>query len=380
MFDTIVTGLGAVGSAAAFRLASRGNRVLGLDRFSPPHALGSSHGKSRIIREAYFENPLYVPLVQRSYECWAEVETLSGRQLYTRTGGLMIGPPDGAVVGGARASALAHGLPFEELSAAELQHRVPAFHPDPGTVAIWEPRAGILAPEAAIEVHLTLARAAGAELRFDEPMLKWSAAGDQVEVTTSRGTVRAAQLVIAAGAWARDLLSDLALPLTVERNVVYWFDPAQPTKSFNPERFPIFIHEFAPGRAWYGFPDAGDGVKVALHHQGESTHPDSLRRTVADDEIAFVRALLARHVPEANGPLRETTVCMYTNTPDEHFIIDRHPAHPAIIIASPCSGHGFKFSSAVGEVIADLATGRTSRFDLRPFGLSRLRRTGVGLA
>jgi sarcosine oxidase len=378
MFDTIVAGLGAVGSAAAFRLASRGNRVLGLDRFSPPHALGSSHGKTRIIREAYFEDPLYVPLVQRSYECWAEVEALAGRPLYTRTGGLMIGPPEGAVVGGARSSALAHGLPFEELTAAELRRRVPAFHPDDGTVAIWEPRAGILAPEAAIEAHLALARRSGAELRFDEPMLAWAGTGDQIEVTTTRGVVRASRLVIAAGAWARDLLSDLALPLVVERNVVYWFDPAQPTRSFDPARFPIFIHEFAQGRAWYGFPDVGDGVKVALHHQGEATHPDSVRRTVAADEIAFVRSLLARYVPQANGALRETTVCMYTNTPDEHFIIDRHPVHSGVIIASPCSGHGFKFSSAIGEVIADLVTGRGSRFDLRPFGLSRLRRKEAG--
>ncbi|HVT39193.1 MAG TPA: N-methyl-L-tryptophan oxidase [Gemmatimonadaceae bacterium] len=380
MFDTIVAGLGAVGSAAAFRLASRGNRVLDLDRFAPPHALGSSHGKSRIIREAYFENPLYVPLVQRSYECWTEIEALAGRQLYTRTGGLMIGPPDGTVVAGARSSALTHDLPFEKLSAKELQLRVPAFRPSAGTVAIWEPRAGILAPEAAIEAHLALARASGAELRFDEPMLSWRATRDQVEVATPKGTVRAGELVIAAGAWARDLLSDLALPLTVERNVVYWFNPASPTQSFSPERFPIFIHEFAPGRAWYGFPDVGDGVKVALHHQGESTHPDSVRRTVGDEEIAVLRALLERYIPEANGPLRETAICMYTNTPDEHFIIDRHPAYPQILVASPCSGHGFKFASAIGEVIADLVTGRTSRFDLRPFSLSRLRRAGAGSA
>jgi sarcosine oxidase len=372
MYDCILAGLGAVGSSAAFHLASRGSRVLGLDRFAPPHALGSSHGKSRIIREAYFENPLYVPLVRRAYECWAALEAESGRSVFTRTGGLMVGPPESSVVAGARASAIAHALPYDEIAAGELRRRIPAFHPGDGDVAIWEPRAGILAPETAIETHLSLAHARGAEIRFNEAMLGWAATDDGVDVTTPRGTFHAARLVIAAGSWLRDLVPELTLPLAVERNVVYWFDPAQPTASFAPDRFPIFIHEFAPGRAWYGFPDVGDGVKVALHHQGEITDPDTVRRTVGDDEIGFVRSLLARFLPGANGSLRETTVCLYTNTPDDHFILDRHPVHASVVIASPCSGHGFKFSSAIGEVIADLVTDRPPQFDLQPFRIGRL--------
>ena len=360
-----------MGSAAAFHLARRGNRVLGLDRYSPPHTLGSSHGKSRIIREAYFENPLYVPLVQRAYECWSELEALSGRRLFTRTGGMMIGPPAGAVVNGARASAIAHGLPYDELSAEDLHRRVHAFHPDADSVAIWEPRAGIIAPEAAVETHLSLARARGAELRFDEPMIGWSAVDGGIEVSTATGIIRARRLVIAVGAWASDVLRELVLPLTVERNAVFWFDQKRPTDAFAPDRFPIFIHEYAPGRMWYGFPDVGDGIKVALHHQGEAAHPDAPRRMVADDEVSRIRSLVDRFIPAANGSLRETAVCLYTNTPDDHFIIDRHPSQSDVIIASPCSGHGFKFSSAVGEVIADLAMDRSSRFDLRPFAINR---------
>lgn len=360
-----------MGSAAAFHLARRGCTVLGFDRFTPPHAFGSSHGKSRIIREAYFEHPLYVPLVQRAYECWAEVEALSGRALFTRTGGLMIGATDGAVVGGARRSALAHRLAFEELSSFALRQRVSAFRADDDSVAIWEPRAGILAPEAAIDAHLALARAHGAELRSDEPVLSWAPEGEGVEVRTRKGTVRAGRLVIAAGAWAHELSPELALPLTVERNAVYWFSPARRAPSFGPTRFPVFIHELAPGRAWYGFPDVGDGVKVALHHQGELATADAVRRTVSPNEIAAVRALLERYLPDANGDLLATSVCLYTNTPDEHFILGAHPGHPAVLIASPCSGHGFKFSSAIGEAIADLVVDGKCRFDLRPFRVGR---------
>ncbi|HEX7119890.1 MAG TPA: N-methyl-L-tryptophan oxidase [Longimicrobiales bacterium] len=397
-YDVIVVGLGAMGSAAAYRLARRGVRVLGLDRWSPPHTHGSSHGRSRIIREAYFEHPLYVPLVQRAYACWAEIEALSGRRIYRRTGGLMLGAPDGAVVAGARRSALEHGLPFEELSADEVRRRFPAWRPPEDAVGIFEPRAGMLDPEAAIEAHLGLARREGAVLRFDEPVVSWTAAGDGVEATTPRGTYRAARLVLAVGAWTPGLLPGLDLPLAVERNVVCWFDPPRRTAGeasrpgmdaaaaratglaphaahlFAPERFPVFIHELTPGLAWYGFPDTGDGVKAAIHHGGEVVEPEAVRRRVTDDDVARIRTLLRAHLPAADGPLREATVCLYTNAPDDHFLIDRHPEHAAVVIASPCSGHGFKFAAAIGEVIAELALDGRSRFDLSPFRIERLRR------
>ncbi len=258
-----------MGSSTAYQLALRGQKVLGIDQFTPPHAFGSSHGKSRIIREAYFEDPLYVPLVKRAYNGWAELQARSGKRVLTRTGGLMVGAPNGTVVAGARASAVEHRLPFEELTVSELRSRFPALHAPDDAVAIWEPRAGVLDPEAAIEAQLSLARASNAELRFGEKVTKWRATDSGVEVMTVSGTYSAARLVISAGAWVGELVPELALQLTVERNAVYWFDPLKPNE-FTPNKFPIFIHEYAPGRTWYGFADFGDGVKVALHHQGKS--------------------------------------------------------------------------------------------------------------
>ncbi len=370
MFDVIVLGLGAMGSSTVYQLALRGQKVLGIDQFTPPHAFGSSHGKSRIIREAYFEDPLYVPLVKRAYNDWAELQARSGKRVLTRTGGLMIGAPDGIVVSGARASAVEHNLPYEELSASQLRARFPALRPTDDTVAIWEPRAGVLDPETAIEAQLSVARAARAELKFGEKVTKWRATADGVEVTTWSGVYTAARLVISAGSWTSGLLPDLQLPLTVERQAIFWFDPLKP-EPFTPNNFPIFIHEYAPGKTWYGFADFGDGVKAALHHQGETTTPQTVRRAVNDSEVTVVRDLLAKYIPDANGPLRSATVCLYTNSPDENFILDTHPEHPAVFIASPCSGHGFKFSIAIGELIADDLMGEKPRFDLTPFRIGR---------
>jgi sarcosine oxidase len=371
--DVIIVGLGAMGSAAAYHLSGRHARVLGIDRFAPPHDRGSSHGKSRIIREAYFEHPLYVPIVQRAYECWRELEQVSGRHVLRQTGGLMLGQSDGSVVAGALASARQHGLPHEELTASDVSRRVPAFCLPPEQCGVWEPRAGMLEPEAAIAAHLSVAQARGAELRLNEPVLSWSAFSDGVAVTTTEGTYTARHLILSAGAWISQLLPELTRPLVVERNVLYWFRPRRNPERFGPDAFPIFIAEYDPGHFWYGFPDVGDGLKVALHHDGEHTTADTVRRDVDADEIAAVRSLLQRFLPDANGDLLETAVCLYTNAPDDHFIIDRHPDHPAVVIASPCSGHGFKFSSTIGEILADLVTAGRSRFDLSPFAITRFR-------
>ncbi len=371
MYDVIIAGLGAMGSVTLYTVASRGHRALGLDRFSSPHAMGSSHGKSRIIREAYFEDPLYVPLVQRAYDCWTELERRSGTALFTRTGGLMLGPPAGALVTGARRSALQHRLPHEILSAHDVHRRFPGFAPDPDMIGVWEPNAGVLKPEVAISAALDVAITCGADVRMNEAMQSWRSVAGGVEVTTALGVYRARRLVLAVGAWVADALPELALPVRVQRNVVYWFAPAHRADRFTDAHFPIFLCEYAPDQCWYGFPDSGDGVKVALHLHGEYTHPDALRRDVADGEVAVVRDLLARFLPDANGALRHATACMYTNTPDGHFIIDTHPEHANVIVASPCSGHGFKFASVLGEVLADLATGRVPAFDLHPFRLSR---------
>jgi sarcosine oxidase len=373
-YDVIVAGLGAMGSLTLHQLARRGHRVLGFDRFAPPHAMGSSHGQSRIIREAYFEDPSYVPLVQRAYECWAELEAASGTTFFRQTGGLMLGQPEGMLVRGARLSAELHALRHEVLDAREVARRFPAFHPDAGMVGVWEPRAGMLSPEAAIGAALGLATSQGAEVRVGEALVAWDATPYGVEVITTRGRYRAGSLVIAVGAWTRDLLTELQLPLVVQRNVQCWFSPVRGAEQFTPEAFPVFIGEYAPGKVWYGFPDTGDGLKVALHHCGEASHPDQLRREVDDKDLAPLRAIMERSMPDANGPLRGSAVCMYTNTPDEHFLIGRHPAHPAVIVASPCSGHGFKFASAIGELLADLATDRPPGFDLSLFALDRFAR------
>jgi sarcosine oxidase len=374
-FDVIVAGLGAMGSAAAYHLAQRGQRVLGLDRFAPPHTLGSSHGHTRIIREAYFEHPQYVPMVQRAYEAWEALERVSGERLFARTGGLMAGPPGSKVVAGARESAVRHKLPYEELSAADIRRRFPAFHVADDDIGLLEPRAGILFPESCIAAHLRFAAAHGATLRTNDAVTAWTASisGVGVTVETARGlTYTADRLVISAGAWAGELLKDLSLPLTIERAVVHWFDPSRNRDHFASDRFPIFIWEYGPGLMCYGFPARDEGVKAALHHQGERTvDAASVRREVGRSEVEEMQALLARLIPDLSGRWRESIVCLYTNTPDEDFIIDAHPAHPQVFVVSPCSGHGFKFSSAIGEIVADLATEGESAFDLTPFRLAR---------
>jgi sarcosine oxidase len=240
-YDVAIAGLGAMGSAAR-ALSRRGLSVVGFDRFAPPHGLGSSHGKSRIIREAYFEHPAYVPLVQHAWALWEELERESGARLLMRTGGLMIGgPPEGALVRGALASAAAHGLPHERLDAAGIRRRVPAFHPGDGMAGVWEPNAGVLFPEAAIAATLASARGHGAELHTDEPVVSWRADERGVEVRTARGTFSAGRLVLASGAWMPALLAELALPLVVERVALFWFEPARDAAGFDPGRFPIFI-------------------------------------------------------------------------------------------------------------------------------------------
>src|SRR2546425_1167784 len=229
-FDVIIVGLGAMGSAVACHLARRGKRILGLDRFAPPHAFGSSHGQTRIIREAYFEHPLYVPLVQRAYELWAELEQGAGRSLFRETGGLMIGKPDSAVVVGATRSAHEHSLQHEVFSAAEVRSRFPALQPTDEMLAVWEPRAGILFPEICIEAHWTMARKHGADLRADEPVLNWAEDGGGVRVVTSKAAYHAGQLVLTAGSWTLSLLRDVKLPLAIERQVQYWFEPKHPAQ------------------------------------------------------------------------------------------------------------------------------------------------------
>jgi len=371
-YDTIVVGLGAMGSAAAFHVARRGKRVVGLERFTLAHDRGSSHGRSRVTRQAYFENPAYVPLLGRANELWTQLQRDSGMRLIEITGGLMLGPPGGGVVKGTLASARTHGLPHEVLDAPEVRRRFPAFSVEDGQIGVLDKVAGVLFPEDCIRAHARAATRAGAELRWQEPVVSWKATGDSVEVKTARGTYAAGNLVLCAGPWMGELLAGLSVPLAVERNVLYWFRPTTDVALFAPDKFPVFIIEYEPGKLFYGFPALGeDGVKVARHHTGVSCSPTDIQREVNQDEIREARGILERNLPTVNGELLSATTCMYTNTPDGHFIIDRDPRHPNVVLASPCSGHGFKFASVIGEVLADLACdGHTKH----PIDMFRLRR------
>ncbi|WP_426509998.1 N-methyl-L-tryptophan oxidase [Dactylosporangium sp. McL0621] len=363
-YDVIVAGLGGMGSSAAYHLAARGQRVLGLERFGPAHDQGSSHGGSRITRQAYFEDPAYVPLILRSYELWERLERDSGRDLLTLTGGLFMGPPDSLTVEGSRRTAEQWGLPHEMLDAAAIRRRYPQFTPRDGEVALFERNAGVLRPEAAVEAGLALATARGADLRFHEPVETWTEDGGGVTVRTARGTYRADALVLCPGAWAPVLLPELGVPLVVERQVQFWFAPDGDVARFGPDRHPIFIWEDPQKQQLYGFPaldGPGGGLKFAFFRRGEATTPETIDRAIRDEEVAFVARHLAERVPAAAGRFLRGKTCMYTNTPDEHFVIARHPDRQRVTVACGFSGHGFKFTPVVGEILADLTlTGATA--------------------
>jgi sarcosine oxidase len=370
-FDVIVIGLGAMGSAAAYQLAKNKKKVLGLDQFKPPHNLGSSHGLSRVIREAYYEHPLYVPIVKRAYDLWFELEKETQAKLFRQTGGLMIGRPGSELVKGSKASAEQHNLKHNLLTNKELRSRFPAFNLPDDLVAVWEPRAGVLFPEKCIAANLLLAEKAGAALNYNEKVIRWSANADGVIVETDSDWYIAPQLVFTAGAWLTELVPSLKLPLEVERQVLFWFEPEQKTSLFAPENFPIYICEAEPDKIFYGFPDLGDGVKIANHHRGEITTPDTIDRLVKEEETEQIKNIIDRFLPAARGKLVNSEVCMYTDTPDFNFLIDFHPEYKNILLASPCSGHGFKFSSAIGEIISDLLVSGKSKFDLGLFNIKR---------
>jgi sarcosine oxidase len=374
-YNAIVLGLGAMGSATLCQLALRGWRVLGLEQFAQGHSLGSSHGDSRIIRETYFEHPLYVPLVRRAHELWRELEERSGTALMTINGGLMIGPPDGAVVTGTLRSVAEHRLPHEILTPEVIRQRFPAFHLADGLVAVFDPRAGYLDPEACNRAHVDVAREAGAEARFNEPVEKWMPDGAGVRVTTRAGSYLADRLVIAGGAWSSDLLRDLQLPLTIERQSVFWLEPEAEAEEYNRAQFPIYAYEYKPGSICYGFPRLARGVKASVMHDGETfEHPHGVRRTVDEAEAGPLRDALRPVLPAlSKAAIRESGVCLFTNTPDRDFIVDFHPDYPQVLVSSACSGHGFKFASAIGEVHADLLTTGTTTFDLSPFRIDRWR-------
>jgi sarcosine oxidase len=370
-FDVIVLGVGGMGSAACFELARRGRRVLGLEQFAPVHARGSSHGHTRIIRTAYAEGPAYVPLARRSFERWYELEQITGRHLLTECECLNVGPPNSEHVAGVRASVREHKLAAEELGAAEIGRRFPAYRLPPDYTGVLERAAGFLYVEECVCAHIDAAAALGAVVRGEEPVRAWKVIGDGVEVTTEKGVYRAAQLVVTAGAWATRFLADTGVPLRVMRQVLTWFDVSARAALFRRDRFPIFLVD-VPGGPFYGLPAIDRfGLKVARHYNAlELSDPDGVVWETGPEDERAVAAFLDEFIP-GPGPLTKAQVCMYTVTPDHHFVIDRHPAHPQVSVACGFSGHGFKFASTVGEILADLAdTGRTDH-DIGIFRASR---------
>ena len=373
-YHTIIIGLGGMGSAAAYHLAKRGKRVLGLEQFTPTHANGSSHGRSRIYRQAYFEGAEYVPLLLRAYENWRELERDSGEALLHLTGGLMLGEPDDITVAGALHSAQTHSLAYELLDAAEINRRYPVLRPSPTTVALYERNAGVVRPEATILAHQQVAAVHGAELHFGEAVLDWQANDGGVRVTTAQGVYQAERLILSPGAWAPQLMADLHLPLVVERQVLYWFAPKSGFAAYQPDRFPIYIWGLGNGLQLYGFPAEQDtpfGVKAAYFRKGEACTPETVDRTVQPAEIAHIRATLEQVIPDLNGELVEAKTCFYTTTPDEHFIIALHPHYRNVVLASPCSGHGYKFASVIGEILADLAAEGATKLPIALFDPAR---------
>jgi sarcosine oxidase len=379
-YDVIVIGLGGMGSAAAYHLAARGKSVLGLEQYRAAHNQGSSHGSSRIIRQAYHENPAYVPLVQRAYELWRKLEQDTGTRLLQITGGLMIGPPGSSVVEGTIRSAQEHRLSYQVFHSAELRQRFPAFNPRPDDTAVYEAEAGFLRPEACVEAHLHMAARHGAQLCFEEVVANWVSDADAscVRVVTNKGTYEAQHLVIAPGAWAPVLLARLGVPFEVRRHVMAWFQPVTNVSWFSPENLPIYIWDVDEHHCFYGFPATdglNSGVKVAMHSGGDRCTPLTINREITSVDVEELRTQLRQFIPALNGDLLQAVACMYTMTPDEHFVLAKHPQFTNVSIAAGFSGHGFKFTSVVGEILADLTINGTTAHPIDLFSPERFKTT-----
>jgi sarcosine oxidase len=369
--DTVVVGLGVMGSAALRSLAARGVRALGIERFVPGHDRGSSHGATRIIRLSYFEHPSYVRLLREVYPLWRELEAKAGRRLLHVTGIVEIGTPQSELVQGTLAAAGEHALAHQILNAAELMHRYPAFRVPADFVAVAQPDGGFVEAEPAVAAQLALAAATGAEIRTNTTVQAIDPRGDNVRIVTDDDAIDADTVVVAAGARISKLLPDLPVRLRATRQVLAWFEPRRP-ELFDPSRCPVFLIE-GPHGTHYGFPlQAGAGVKVAKHHHfDETVDPDDYDRNVSARDEAAIRAAVADYLPAADGKLTAATTCLYTMAPDGDFIIDKLPGEPRIIIAAACSGHGFKFAPLIGDIVAELATTGATTRDIARFCLSR---------
>lgn len=390
-YDVIVLGLGAMGSAATYQLSKRNVRVLGIDRFAPPHTLGSSHGSTRVTRQAIGEGQAYTPLALRSNEIWREIEMQTGQELYVATGGLIIGDPSSTSALHGKTNFLQttleaareYSIPHDILSPDEIRRRFPPFKVRDSEVGYYEPGAGFLRPERCLEAQLKLAQDHGAEIHVCEEVLGFEPVGARVRVCTDQREYEAEKLIISAGPWAAELMgSELKSLFPVYRQVLYWFDVEAHYKEFTGDRFPVFIWAFdTEGDGIYGFPAVdgqNGGIKIASEQYMVTTTPESVNRTVTLPETQEMYARrIQPYLEGVTGQCVRSVSCLYTVTPDYNFIIDFHPSLPQVAVASPCSGHGFKHSAAIGEVLAELVTLGKSRLDISSFSFERFVRNGL---
>jgi monomeric sarcosine oxidase len=380
-YDAIVLGAGGIGSAALYELARRGVRAIGIDRFSPPHNFGSSHGQTRVIRQAYFEHPDYVPLVVESYSMWRALEQLTGRRLLHEIGLIEIGPPGGVVVPGVLRAATEHRLAVEQLTASEIERRWPGLRVPSHLGGAYEACAGYLRVEECVQSYLDAAQAAGAELRFDvipdDWMSPWSVDGNQVSVVTREGQITANRVIVTVGAWAGSLLSDLSLRLRVVRKSLYWFRTHSREYDVN-NGMPVFLFELPQG-IFYGFPRLDErGLKVAEHTGGRTVaHPNWVDRSPDPQEQDSLMRFLSSHLPSVTSEVTDHTVCLYTMSPDEHFIVDRHPAHANVAFAAGLSGHGFKFAPVLGRALVELVLDGSTDLPIEFLSLNRFGSRGA---
>ncbi|MGL4610761.1 MAG: N-methyl-L-tryptophan oxidase [Trueperaceae bacterium] len=370
-YDVIVVGVGGMGSAAVYQLAKRGHRVLGLEQFDIPHDQGSSHGINRIIRLAYYEDPRYVPLLKRAYTLWRELEKVSNEKILHVTGSVDASHEDEDIFQGSYKTCLEHELNHEILDAGSLQQRFPGYELPEGYKAVYQEEGGFVLSECCIINHVTVAQSFGADVRAREKVLGWDIHKDVVTVRTERGSYETGKLIITAGPWAAQLLPELRSYAIPERQVLGWFQPLKP-EQFQPTSFPVFNLKVPEGY-YYGFPVYGvPGFKIGKYnHLEENTKADTVDRHIYAQDEAVLRACVRKYFPQANGPTMMLKTCMFTNSPDEHFLIGQHPESPHLVLAAGFSGHGYKFCSVVGEILADLATSGKTQHDISLFQLER---------
>jgi len=370
--DVIIIGLGAMGSATSMFLSHNGIKVIGFDSYSPPHEFGSSLGHTRVIREAYHEGTTYVPIVQRAYEIWFEMNENSKVPIIETYGGLLIGPKTGDIENALK-SANKYDIPIKKMTTDEISQKFSVLNPPKEYIGLLESRGGAVFVENSINHMLNTALNNGSIHKYNERVVRWSKKSNYYLVETNLGNYKAEKLVFSSGAWITKLIPTLKLPIKIERQVLFWFSPRKNPDKFKSINMPNSGWDLDNGLSFYTMPNLENrGFKVAMHHNGEFVDPDTLIRESNDSDLKMVRDFLEEYIPDGNGELIDSKVCMYTDTPDQDFLIDSHPDDENIIICSPCSGHGFKFTPAIGEICSSLIINNSTNFDLDKFSLERL--------